>query len=65
MGLVWREVSSGGCWSRSESRESCEGERTALSPLSADTSLETRPWREVTGSQGVKVKITAGGRSQD
>ena len=63
MGLVVSEVSSGGCWKRSERRVSWEGERTALSPLSADTSLHHTTKEGV--ELGMKGLITAGGRSQD
>ena len=40
MGLVCSEERSGGWWKRSDSRESWEGESTALSQLSAESGLQ-------------------------
>ena len=55
MGLVCRVESSAGCWKRSESRVSCEGDNTALSSsmLLAEEGL---PWGTCEGGEpGVKL----------
>ena len=61
MGLVCSEVSSGGCWKRSERRVSWDGDSTALSPLSADRGLwgGKRGWERV--REGVGVEGEGGG----